>query len=133
MQIPDVWVARTLSVLRIAAALFLLQHGTSKFLGFPNPMNPPQFSPSWFAGLMELIGGTMLALGPFTRPVAFLLSGMTAVAYFMVHAPLGFYPIANKGELAALYAFVFLYISVAGPGPWSLDAVIRGRSGRTRA
>jgi putative oxidoreductase len=127
MHLPDIWIARTLSVLRIAAALFLLQHGTAKFLGFPTAMTPPAYGMSWFAGLMELVGGAMLAVGVLTRPVAFLLSGMTAVAYFHAHAPQGFYPILNKGELAALYSFVFLYIAAAGPGPWSLDAMIRGR------
>ena len=90
-------------------------------------MNPALFSPPWFAGLFELFGGAMLLVGILSRPVAFLLSGMTAVAYFLVHAPQGFYPILNRGELAALYAFVFLYLSVAGPGPWSIDALLARR------
>ncbi|GJD36094.1 DoxX family protein [Methylobacterium aerolatum] len=127
-MIDPVWTARLLSVLRIASALLLLQHGTAKFLGFPEPVNPPQFSPAWIAGLFELVGGALLVIGLLTRPVAFLLSGMTAVAYFLVHAPMGFYPILNKGELAALYSFVFLYIAAAGPGPWSVDALMRRRA-----
>ena len=127
-MIDPVWTARLLSVLRIASALLLLQHGTAKFLGFPAPVNPPPYSPAWFAGLFELVGGALLAIGLLTRPVAFLLSGMTAVAYFLVHAPMGFYPILNKGELAALYSFVFLYIAAAGPGPWSVDALRRRRA-----
>ena len=79
-----------------------------------------------FAGVFELIGGALLVIGLFTRPVAFLCSGLMAAAYFMAHAPRGFYPIINAGELAVLYCFVFLYIAAAGAGPWSLDA-LRGR------
>jgi putative oxidoreductase len=78
------------------------------------------------AGFFELVGGILLVLGLFTRPAAFVLSGMTAVAYFMVHAPQNFFPILNKGELAVLYCFVFLYIAAAGPGPWSIDASRKG-------
>ena len=78
-------------------------------------------------GLIELIGGMLFLLGLFTRPVAFILSGFTAVAYFMVHAPRGFYPVLNGGELAALYCFVFLYFVFAGAGPWSLDALRQGK------
>lgn len=116
-----------LSVLRIMTGLLLLQHGTTKYLNIPvGPMN--NASPatlSGIAGLMELVGGVLLILGLFTRPVAFLLSGMLAVAYFYAHAPRDFYPILNGGELAALYSFVLLYIAAAGPGPFSLDRTIR--------
>ena len=126
------WAPRVLSILRIAAALFLLQHGTMKFLGFPPGTPPAAMSPGWYAGLFELIGGVLLVIGLFSRPVAFLLSGMTAVAYFMVHAPRGFFPLLNGGELAALYSFVFLYLSVAGPGPWSVDAYLK-RDGKLPA
>jgi putative oxidoreductase len=80
---------------------------------------------SGIAGILELVGGVLLILGLFTRPTAFILSGMTAVAYFVAHAPHGFYPILNQGELAILYCFVFLYIAAAGSGPWSLDAMRR--------
>ncbi len=85
----------------------------------------PAFSLSWIAGIIELIGGVLLVIGLFTRPVAFLASGMTAFAYFIAHAPRGFYPIANAGELAVLYCFVFLYIAAAGAGPWSFDAILK--------
>jgi putative oxidoreductase len=124
------WSPRMLSVMRIAVALMLLQHGTAKLLGFPKlDWIGPDFSltsPGGIAGFFELIGGALLVLGLFTRPVAFLLSGMMAVAYFMVHAPQGFYPIVNQGELAVVYCFVFLYLAVAGGGSWSLDAAFRG-------
>ena len=115
--------AQLLSVLRIMSGLLLLQHGTAKYLNFPvGPMN--NASPttmSGAAGILELVGGVLLIIGLFTRPVAFILSGMTAVAYFYAHAPRGFFPILNGGELAALYCFVFLYLAAAGGGPWSAD------------
>jgi len=115
--------ALLLSVLRIMTALLLLQHGTMKFLNFPegrfNDASP--FTMGGIAGLMELVGGVLLVIGLFTRPVAFLLSGMLAVAYWYAHAPQGFYPILNGGELAALYCFVLLYIAAAGGGSLSLD------------
>ena len=82
-------------------------------------------SPPGIAGVLELVGGVLMILGLFTRSTAFVLSGLMAVAYFMAHAPRGFYPILNAGELAALYCFVFLYIAAAGPGPWSIDAARR--------
>jgi putative oxidoreductase len=131
MALKDVcatWAPRLLSVLRIMAGLLFLQHGTAKFLGIPyieRMYNLPPFSQSWIAGVIELIGGVLLVLGLFTRPVAFLSSGLMAVAYFIAHAPRGFYPILNAGELAALYCFVFLYISAAGAGPWSIDALLK--------
>lgn len=122
------WTPRFRSVLRIAAGLLLLQHGTAKILGFP-PMesfaNLQIGSLIGVAGLIELIGGILFTIGLFTRSTAFVLSGFTAVAYFMVHAPKGFYPLLNGGELAALYSFVFLYFVFAGPGPWSADAARR--------
>jgi putative oxidoreductase len=122
------WSPRLLSVLRIMSGLLLLQHGTAKYLKFPfvqSMANVPPTSLSGIAGILELVGGVLLILGLFTRPTAFILSGMTAVAYFVAHAPRGFYPILNQGELAILYCFVFLYISAAGAGPWSLDAMRR--------
>lgn len=131
-MIDSTWTPRVLSILRIAAALFLLQHGTMKFLGFPPGNPPPAGSMPWIAGIFELVGGALLAVGLFTRPVAFLLSGMTAVGYFMVHAPRGFFPLLNGGELAALYSFVFLYLAFAGPGPWSVDAILK-RDGKLPA
>lgn len=122
----DTWRPRILSVLRIMAGLMFLAHGTAKLFGFPVvPMfaNVQLFSLFGIAGIIELVGGVLLALGLFTRPVAFILSGQMAVAYFLVHAPQTFSPILNGGELAALYSFVFLYFAVAGGGAWSLDAL----------
>jgi putative oxidoreductase len=115
--------SQLLSVLRVMSGLLLLQHGTTKFLNFPvGPMNNASpFTMSGVAGILELIGGVLLIVGLFTRPVAFILSGMCAVAYFYTHAPRGFFPILNGGELAALYSFVFLYLAAAGGGAWSLD------------
>ena len=115
--------SQLLSVLRIMSGLLLLQHGTAKYLNFPvGPMN--NASPSSMggaAGLFELVGGVLLIIGLFTRPVAFILSGMCAVAYFYSHAGRGFYPLLNGGELAVLYTFVFLYLAAAGGGAWSAD------------
>jgi putative oxidoreductase len=117
-----------LSVLRVFTGLELLQHGTGKILGFPIV---PMFahvqisSLTGVGGLIELIGGVLFTIGLFTRPVAFILSGFTAAAYFMAHATKAFYPVLNGGELAALFCFVFLYFVFAGPGPWSVDAVLR--------
>ncbi|GLK80785.1 DoxX family protein [Methylopila turkensis] len=116
------WTPRVLSVLRIMAALLFIQHGTVKLLGFPVAYSNPLTPLSLTAGILELFGGVLLAIGLFTRPVAFILSGMMAVAYFIAHAGSSFYPIVNKGELAILFSFVFLYIFFAGPGPWSVDA-----------
>ena len=111
------------SVLRISSGLLLLQHGTAKYLNIPvGPMNnATPLTMSGAAGIIELVGGIMLIIGLFTRPVAFVLSGMTAVAYFYAHMPRGFYPILNGGELAVLYCFVFLYLAAAGGGAWSVD------------
>jgi putative oxidoreductase len=118
--------AQILSILRIMAGLLILQHGTSKYLGIPvGPMNGASpMNMSGAAGLFELICGALVVIGLFTRPAAFLLSGMTAVAYFYVHAGRGFYPLLNGGELAALYCFVFLYLAAAGGGAWSADRII---------
>jgi putative oxidoreductase len=117
------YTAQLLSVLRIMSGLLLLQHGTMKYLNFPEgPMSGASpLTMGGFAGLLELVGGVLIVIGLFTRPVAFILSGMTAVAYFYAHAPQGFYPILNGGELAALYCFVFLYLAAAGGGAWSVD------------
>jgi len=120
--------AGALSILRIYVGLSLLQHGTGKILGFPvvaNFANVQINSLSGVGGLIELVGGFLFTIGLFTRPVAFVLSGFTAVAYFMVHAPRNFFPVINGGELAAVYCFIFLYFVFAGAGPWSLDAILR--------
>ena len=123
------WAPRLLSVLRIVSAFLFLQHGTQKWLEFPVPRPTPTelWSLSGVAGLLELVGGVLLLLGIFTRPVAFVLSGLMAFAYFIAHAPQGFWTIVNRGELAALYCFVFLYLSAAGGGPWGLDRWLRRR------
>jgi putative oxidoreductase len=125
-----VWAPRVLSILRIVAALLFFEHGTQKLLGFPPHESPPAaMSMSWIAGLLELVGGAFLILGLFTRPVAFILSGEMAFAYWIAHAPRSFFPVLNGGDAAILYCFVFLYLVFAGPGPWSVDAM-RTRSVR---
>src|SRR4051794_2464253 len=121
------WAPRALSVLRIYTGLLLLEHGTAKILGFPavaSFTNVPISSLVGASGLIELIGGALFTIGLLTRPAAFILSGFAAVAYFMVSAPRGFYPILNNGELASLFSFVFIYFVFSGPGPWSLDAMM---------
>ena len=124
------WSPRLLSVLRFVSAFLFMSHGLQKVLGFPVPRPTPVdlLSLSGIAGIMELIGGALLLIGLFTRPVALLLSGEMAVAYFYAHAPQDFWPLLNRGELAALYSFVFLYLAAAGGGPWSVDALLRRRS-----
>jgi len=118
------WSPHLLSVLRIMSALLFLEHGTSKLLGFPPSPVPGHFqlfSMIGFSGVLEFVGGILLVIGLFTRVAAFILSGEMAVAYFMAHAPHDFFPMVNKGELAVLYCFVFLYLAAAGGGPLSLD------------
>lgn len=119
---------RVLGVLRMAVGLLFLQHGSAKLLGAPHIAmfdGLQLMSLMGLAGVLELGGGLLLLVGLFTRPVAFVLSGMMAVAYFMAHAPSGFLPILNQGELAVLYCFVFLYFSVAGGGAFSIDGAMR--------
>ncbi|HWL71073.1 MAG TPA: DoxX family protein [Geminicoccus sp.] len=123
-ELLTVWAPRALSILRIVAALLFFEHGTQKLLGFPPHESPPAvMSMSWIAGLLELVGGAFLILGLFTRPVAFILSGEMAFAYWIAHAPRSFFPVLNGGDAAILYCFVFLYLVFAGPGPWSIDAM----------
>jgi putative oxidoreductase len=121
------------SLLRIVAAFMFSLHGFQKLLGFFGGMDGRGGIASfptlpWFAGCLELVGGLLLLLGLFTRPVAFVLSGEMAVAYFMAHFPRGLFPIINGGELAALYSFLFLYLVTAGPGPISGDALFRRKT-----
>jgi putative oxidoreductase len=115
---------QALSLLRIVTALLFLQHGTSKVFQFPPfPMGDvPVGSLFWAAGVIEIVGGLLLIAGLFSRPVAFILSGEMAYAYWTVHAPDSTFPLLNHGEGAILFCFVFLLIAAAGPGPWSLDA-----------
>jgi putative oxidoreductase len=115
-----------LSLLRIVTGFLFIQHGTQKWLLFPGGTTRATVENlGGIAGLFELVGGALIILGLFTRPVAFVLAGVMAFAYFIGHAPQGFWPLLNKGELAALYCFVFLYLAAAGGGPWSLDRMIR--------
>jgi putative oxidoreductase len=120
------WAPRLLSVLRIIAALVLITHGTQKLFAFPvaEPRPPVELvSPLGVAGVLEVIGGPLLLLGLFTRPLAFLLAGEMAFAYFMVHAPQSFWPILSGGEPPVLLCFIFLYLAAAGGGEWALDRV----------
>lgn len=122
------WTPRMLSVLRIVAALIFLEHGTQKLFGFPPPAGgagPAAFSLVWFAAVLELGGGLLLLAGLFTRPVAFILSGEMAFAYWIAHAPRSPFPVLNGGDAAILYCFVFLYLAVAGGGAWSVDQARR--------
>ena len=120
-----------LAALRIVTALLFLEHGTQKLLGFPPSPNPgpPLLSLLGFQGVLELFGGFLLVLGLYTRPVAFLLSGDMAVAYFMAHAPRSFFPVLNGGDSAILYCFVFLLLVFTGPGAWSIDELRAGTVG----
>ena len=122
------WAGYILSVLRILAAATFLTHGTIKLFGWPSSMGDGSLSTLMLvAGLLEVVGGLLLVVGLFSRPVAFVLSGLMAAAYFMAHAPQGFFPVLNNGEAAMLFCWVFLYVAAAGPGPISVDAM-RGRA-----
>ena len=126
-----VWAPRLLSILRIVAAFLFIAHGTQKLFGFPVLEPKPTvelFSLFGLAGVIELVGGLLLLVGLLTRPVAFLLSGEMAVAYFMAHLPRSFWPILNNGEHTVLFCFLFLYLAAAGGGEWALD---RARNRRT--
>jgi putative oxidoreductase len=129
------WSPRVLSILRIVTAYLFMQHGTQKMFGFPAPQRSEfdLFSLSGVAGTLEVVGGFLLLLGLFTRPVAFLLSGLMAFAYFIAHAPKSFWPLLNGGELAAMWAFLFLYFSLAGGGAWSIDQIRSGKRMRDNA
>ena len=121
------WTSRALSVLRIMAGLLIIQHGMAKIIGFPAVAafaNPQPLSLLGATGFIELIGGALLILGLLTRPAAFILSGEMAMAYFMVHAPMGFYPLS----LAILFCFSCLYLWFAGGGAWSLSAIMKRAS-----
>jgi putative oxidoreductase len=121
------------AVLRIVAALLFLQHGTQKLFGIP-PGGPFtglfNFSLLGIAGMLEVVGGVLILIGLFTRPAAFILSGEMAVAYFRVHAGRDFFPLVNGGEITVFFCFYFLYLSMAGAGPWSVDQILARKRGR---
>lgn len=123
------WRPRVLSLVRIISAFLFMAHGTQKMFGFPAEQRYPfeLFSLSGAAGVLEVVGGFLLLIGLFTRPVAFILSGQMAVAYFLVHAPQGFWPLNNGGELATMFSFIFLYFVFAGPGCWSVDSLCKNK------
>ena len=128
-SLETVWAPRILSILRIVAALLFFEHGTAKLLGFPPSDHSPEvLSLSWIAGALELVGGALLIVGLLTRPVAFILAGEMAIAYWMAHAPKSVFPLLNGGDSAILYCFLFLYRAIAGGGPGSLDALRRRQS-----
>lgn len=127
------WAPYLLSILRFVGAFMFIQFGTAKLFAFPAAVMPgggtaPLTSLPGFAGALEVVGGALLLLGLFTRPVAFLLSGEMAIAYFMGHAPQGFWTVLNGGSPAVIYCFLWLYVSAAGPGLWSIDSFV-GRKG----
>ena len=119
------WAPRLLSVLRIVLGFLLIPHGLQKLFGMLGGNQAELTSLMGLAGVIELFGGILILIGLFTRPVAFLISGFMAFAYFMAHAPQGFLPLLNNGELAVAYCFLYLYLSAAGGGDWSLDRLIR--------
>jgi putative oxidoreductase len=122
----DTWSPRVLGVVRIVTGLLFMEHGTAKLLGFPHIAmfdGLQLFSLMGVAGILELLGGLLIVLGLFTRAAAFILSGEMAAAYFMAHAPQGFLPLVNQGEVAVLYCFFFFYLFVVGPGAFSIDAI----------
>lgn len=130
MERLAVWSPRVLSLLRIITALLFMEHGLMKLAHFPaaQPDAPAPLPPLLLAaGWLEIVGGALLAIGLFTRPVAFVVSGQMAIAYFMAHGSKGFWPALNGGEAAILFCFVFLYLVFQGPGEWSVDAQVRKR------
>ena len=130
-SIYSVWTPRMLSILRVVVALLFMQHGAQKLFDMPSSSQGGTvelLSMIGIAGILEFFGGLLVLLGLCTRPVAFILSGEMAVAYFMVHSPQSFWPIVNRGEMAVLYCFVFLYLAFAGGGVWSIDNLRKGNA-----
>ena len=133
----NTWTPRALGLLRIVAGYLFITHGTAKLLGMPAVKmfeGLQVFSMIGAAGIIELVGGALIILGLFTRPVAFIISGEMAFAYFIGHAPKGpvLVPMLNGGELAVLYCFLFLFFAAAGGGAWSVDSMMRGRAAVSR-
>ena len=133
----NTWTPRALGLLRIVTGYLFITHGTAKLLGMPYVKmfeGVQLMSMIGAAGILELVGGALIILGLFTRPVAFILSGEMAFAYFIGHAPKGLVvvPMLNGGELAVLYCFLFLFFAAAGAGAWSVDAMMRGRGAVSR-
>lgn len=126
--LATVWAPRCLSLLRIISAALMMQHGAQKLFGVLGKEAQPLFSFMGFAGVLEFVVAGLLLIGLFTRTAAFLLSGTMAVAYFMAHAPQGFWPVLNKGELSVIYCFVYFYLFFAGGGPFSVDAMLQKKS-----
>jgi putative oxidoreductase len=126
------WTLTALALLRIVAALLFIEHGTAKLIGWPasEMPRPPVGSFMWIGGVLEAVGGLLVLLGLFTRPIAFLLAGEMAVAYWMFHAPQGPFPMNNGGDASILFCFVFLFLAAAGPGRFALDNS-RSRTART--
>jgi putative oxidoreductase len=130
------WPGAIHSLLRVITGALFIQHGVQKLFGLLVSVNqtwngpPPVLSQFWFAGVLEVFGGILIVLGLFTRPVAFLLSGEMAVAYFQAHFPRNFWPVLNGGENVVLFCFVFFYLFVTGAGPYSLDTLLRSRHPR---
>ncbi len=130
-----VWSPRLLAALRILTALLFLEHATMKFLQFPGPLpgvGYPLPTIIVAAGIIEVVTGTLVLVGLFTRIAAFIASGEMAAAYFMAHFPQGFWPALNQGEMAIMFCFVFLYLAVAGAGSWSIDEILRTRRGEVK-
>lgn len=130
-ELEATWTPRMLGILRIVSGLVLWQHGIQKLLQFPVARPGPEFlSLIWFAGAIELVLAPLLIVGFLTRPVAFILAGLMAFAYWIGHAPRGFFPSVNGGNLSIMYCFVFLFLAVAGGGPWSVDHLLRRKGVR---
>ena len=129
----DRYTPYAIAALRIATALIFMLHGTQKLFGFPAPPQgglPPLFSLFGIGAVLELVGGFLILVGAFTRPVAFILAGEMAVAYWMFHAPRNLYPVLNGGDASILYCFVFLLLVFTGPGALSIDGLRGGRTHR---
>ena len=128
------WAPRLLGILRIVAAILFIEHGTQKLFGFPASSHgaPEAFTLLWFAAILETVGGFLILIGLFTRPVAFILSGQMAVAYWTAHAPQSSFPAINGGDAAILFCFLFLYLVAAGPGAFGIDGLRDGNRSASR-